>query len=146
MVRVDTPLRVNRPGLSGSRAFEMVADVRHELLWNPDTLGAQAEGPVGEGTVFHVVGRVMGREAPFDVRIVRYQPPRLVEAVVELTPMQIRYSYIVEPTEDGVSIVHSCEIEPRGMMKMMTPFVGKIFRNHFDLIFPRLKELLEKAV
>jgi hypothetical protein len=30
-------------------------------------------------------------------------------------------------------------------MKMMAPFVAKIFRNHFDVIFPKLKALLERA-
>jgi uncharacterized protein YndB with AHSA1/START domain len=128
-----------------SASFGASFDLRHEPEWNPDTLGAQAEGPIGCGTVFHVVGRVMGREQRFDVRIVRYEPPRLVEAEVEMTPMRITYTYTVEPSDDGVRILHSAQIEPRGMMKMMAPFVAKIFRNHFDVIFPKLKALLERA-
>jgi diacylglycerol O-acyltransferase / wax synthase len=143
MVRIDTPLSVHS---SPERVFEFLADLRHEAEWNPNTLGAQVDGPIGVGTVFHVLGKVMGRETPFDVRVVRYEPPRLVEAVMDLLPMQIRYTYTVEPSEDGVRVLHSADIEPRGMMKMMAPFVGKIFRNHFDVIFPKLKELLEKAV
>src|SRR5437016_1480417 len=144
MVRVDNiPLEVHS---SAERAFELISDLRHEPEWNPDTLGAQVEGPIGAGTVFHVVGRVMGREQRFDVRIVRYEPPRLVQAVVDMTPMRITYTYTVEPSSDGVRILHSADIEPRGMMIMMAPFVAKIFRNHFDVIFPKLKELLEKAV
>jgi uncharacterized protein YndB with AHSA1/START domain len=146
MVRVETPFEVHS---SAERAFELISDLRHEPEWNPDTLGAQVEGPIGVGTVFHVVGRVMGREQRFDVRIARYEPPRLVEAVIDMTPMLITYTYVVEPSpseDGGVRILHSAEIEPRGMMKMMAPFVGKIFRDHFDVIFPKLKALLEKAV
>src|SRR5262245_48771636 len=125
MVRVDTPLEVHS---SPERVFEFLADLRHEPEWNPNTLGAQAEGPIGVGTIFHVVGKVMGRETSFDVRIVRYEPPRLVSAVVEMEPMEITYTYTVEPSDDGVRILHSADIEPRGMLKMMTPQVGKIFR------------------
>jgi hypothetical protein len=144
MVRVDTPLEVHS---SAERAFEFVADLRHEAEWNPNMMTAQPvpEGPIGAGTIFHVTGLVMGRETRFDVRIVRYEPPRLVSAVVEMAPMQITYTYTVEPSDDGVRILHSADIEPRGMMKMMAPFVGKIFRNQLDTVFPRLKELLERA-
>jgi hypothetical protein len=42
-----------------SASFGASFDLRHEPEWNPDTLGAQVEGPIGCGTVFHVVGRVM---------------------------------------------------------------------------------------
>ena len=145
MVRVETPLEVHS---SPERAFEFVADVRHEAEWNPNLTGAQLEGSanrtIGVGSVFHVIGKVMGREMRFDVRIVRYEPPHVVSAVVEMAPMQITYTYTVEPSDDGVRILHSADIEPRGMMKMMTPFVGKIFRNQLELVFPRLKELLER--
>src|SRR5437762_933774 len=139
MVRVETPLSVHS---SPERAFEFVADVRHEAEWNPNFTGAQLEGSInrklGVGSLFHVIGRVMGRETRFDVRIVRYEPPRLVSAVVDMTPMRITYTYTVEPSSDGVRILHSADIEPRGMMIMMAPFVAKIFRNHFDVIFPKL--------
>src|SRR5262245_46395555 len=51
MVRVDiTPLEVHS---SAERAFELISDLRHEPEWNPDTLGAQVEGAIGVGTVFH---------------------------------------------------------------------------------------------
>lgn len=140
MVRVDTPLEVQS---SPERAFEFVADLRHEPLWNHNTLGAQADGPIGVGTVFHVVGMLMGQELGFDVRIVRYEPPLFVSAVADLMPMEIRYSYTLEPSDRGVRILHSAEIEPRGMMKIMGPFVGRVFRRHFDVVFPKLKELLE---
>ena len=144
MVKVETPLSVHS---SAERAFEFVADLRHEAEWNPNTHAVEPRpaGPIGVGTVFRVQGRVMGRESCFDVRIVRYQPPHLVSAVVESLPLQITYTYTVEPSEDGVKILHSAEIEPRGMMKLMAPFVGQIFRNQFDLVFPKLKEALERG-
>jgi uncharacterized protein YndB with AHSA1/START domain len=92
MVRVETPLSVHS---SPERAFELISDPRREPEWNPNTLGAVSEGPIGEGTIFHVTGRVMGQTRSFDVRIVRYEPPRLVSAVVEMTPMRITYTYTV---------------------------------------------------
>jgi hypothetical protein len=31
------------------------------------------------------------------------------------------------------------------MMKMMAPFVGNVFRHQLELVFARLKELLESS-
>src|SRR6266849_4123072 len=139
MVTIDTTLLISSPP---ETVFEYVADLRKEVRWNPTVLTAAltTDGRLRAGSVFRIKAQQFGE---FDVRIVRYEPPGLVSAVAEMKPMRSAYTYHVEPIDGGSRLRHSTDITPRGAMNLLRPFVGIIVRRQLNMMFSRLKELLE---
>ena len=114
-----------------SDVFDLLADTEHEPDWNPDAVSAKkvTPGPVGVGTAFSMQAKGMGT---FDVRIATYDRPTSLGFDVKATAMTMRVSFTLEERSvGGTSLGIHMEVEPRGVLWLLSPLLGAMMRRKF---------------
>jgi carbon monoxide dehydrogenase subunit G len=127
--------------------FAFLGDVRNEPSWHTDVLEAtlasgstDAVGCVYEIKVKPVMGITGGT-----VKLARYSPPNTIVYEVDMGKMQPTTTFTVRPEGAGSRVSRKVEMEPRGMMKLMAPMMGGMFRKRNQMFVANLKQTLERS-
>lgn len=142
MVRVEGQIIIRRPV---DEVFDFVADERNEPRYNPQMRRVEqtSAGPIGVGTTFRAESMSRGRSVEMTITFTHYERPRRLTSATHLSNMDIRGTLTFDPVADGTRMRWSWELEPRGMLKLMTPVVTVIGRRQERTIWTDLKRYLE---
>jgi carbon monoxide dehydrogenase subunit G len=142
VVRIDGEIVINRPV---DEVFDFVADERNEPRFNPRMRLAEqiSDGPIGVGTRFRAEMVSMGRTVEMVVEFTGYERPRRLASMTYMSSMDIRYILMFEPVPEGTRMGWSGDLEPRGLLKLMSPLVARIGQRQEERIWTGLKHLLE---
>ena len=142
MVHIEGEIIINRPV---ETVFDFVADERNEPRYNPQMLRAEkiSEGPIGLGTRFRARTTSGGRPVEMILEITAYDRPRRLASSTRMAEMDIQGTLTLEPSGDGTRMHWSWAVKPRGLFKLMTPFIGLIGRRQERRIWRSLKQYLE---
>jgi Polyketide cyclase / dehydrase and lipid transport len=77
--------------------------------------------------------------------ISRFEPERLVEFNGRMGRMAPRVTNICEPDAQGTQVIRRVELEPPGIMRLMSPLVASKIGRDNDRFLANLKSLLEGA-
>jgi uncharacterized protein YndB with AHSA1/START domain len=126
--------------------FDFVADERNEPRFNPQMLRAEqvSPGAIGLGTRFRAETVSMGRTVEMVIEFTAYERPRRLMSTTRLSAMDIRGTLTFEPVLEGTRMRWSWELEPHGMLKLMTPLIARMGRRQEETIWASLKRLLEE--
>ena len=145
MPRVEGDLVIECPV---EEVFDFVADERNEPRYNPRMLRAEklSPGPIGAGTRFRAEMKMKGRRRPVEmtVEFTDYERPRRLASTTHLSAMEIRGSLTFEPVPEGTRMRWQWDLEPRGLLKVLGPLLGRIGRRQEQAVWLGLKRLLEK--
>ena len=143
MVRVEGEIVINRPV---EEVFDFVADERNEPRYNPRMRRADqlTEGPIGVGTRFRAQTVSMGRPVEMVIEFTGYQRPRRLSESVHMASMELQGGLTFDPVPDGTRMRWSWELQPRGILKLMSPLVARMGRSQEQRIWTGLKRLLEE--
>jgi hypothetical protein len=125
--------------------FSFVANFENEPKYQrePETTTKTSEGPVGLGTTFRDVVRVMGLRLESTYEIVEYEPSRslAIKILKGQAPFTARYEFtdVEGRTEPGFS----AEVYPTGLLRLIQPLLQSRLQRQFEGNFNRLKEALE---
>jgi Polyketide cyclase / dehydrase and lipid transport len=142
MVRIQGEIVVNRPL---DEVFDFVADALNEPRYNPRMLRAEklSPGPVGLGTRFRDEIRSMWRPAEIIIEIAGYQRPRQLTSSIHMSMTEIRGTLAFDPVPGGTRMRWSWDVQPRGVLKLMTPMVASLGQRQEQRIWANLKRFLE---
>lgn len=125
--------------------FDLVADQRNEVRYNPDMLESHqvTGGPIGVGTVFEAT--VRGRRRPIDVTIecVGYDPPHRLASRSRTAGTVIDGELRFAPTTDGTRMSWNWHVRLSGAARLAGPLVAVIGRRQERRIWSGLKRYLE---
>jgi uncharacterized membrane protein len=143
MVRVEGEIVINRPV---EEVFDFVADERNEPRYNPRMRRADqlTEGPIGVGTRFRAQTVSMGRPVEMVIEFTDYQRPRRLVSSTHMASMELHGALTFDPVPDGTRMRWSWELQPRGMLKLMSPLVARMGRRQEQRIWTGLKRFLEQ--
>jgi uncharacterized membrane protein len=143
MVRVEGEIVINRPV---DEVFDFVADERNEPRYNPRMRRADqiTEGPIGAGTRFRAQTVSMGRPVDMVIEFTGYQRPRRLSESVHMASMELQGGLTFDPVPDGTRMRWSWELQPRGILKLMSPLVARMGRRQEQRIWTGLKRFLEE--
>ncbi len=144
MTRVAGEITIGR---SVEEVFDFVADERNEPRYNAHMVRAEqiSEGPISEGTRFRAELRTMGRTLPMVVEFTGYERPARLASVTRSSMMETEGALTFEPVYEGARMRWSCDVRPRGAMRLMAPLVGVLGRRGEREIWCHLKRLLESG-
>jgi carbon monoxide dehydrogenase subunit G len=144
MVRVEGDIVINRPV---EEVFDFVADERNEPRYNSKMRRAEkiSEGPIGVGTRYRAEVVSAGRPVTMIIEFTGYDPPRRLVSSTRMSSMDIQYTLTFEPSPEGTRMRWSGDVEPRGILKQMSPLVAWIGRRQERRIWTGLKRLLEAS-
>ena len=144
MPTIEREIVINRPI---EEVFDFVADGRNEPHYNPDSLHTEqtwGEG-IGSGTRFRSEGKMMGRRLEVVYEVGTYErPTQLSLHLIKPPPgMDLRGVQTFEVVAGGTRTRWSYELEPRGIFKLMTPLITRMFDQRIQQMLTNLKRLLE---
>jgi len=142
MAHVEGQLIIHRPV---DEVFDFVADERNEPRYNPQMRRAEqtSAGPIGVGATFCAESTSRGRLVEMTITYTDYERPRRLTSSTHLSNMDIQGTLTFDPVPEGTQMRWSWELEPRGMLKLMTPVVAVIGRRQERSIWTGLKRCLE---
>ena len=142
MAQIEGEIVIERPV---EEVVDFVADERHEPRFNPRMVHAEliSEGPIGLKTRFRTELQTMGRTMPMLVEFTAYKRPWRLGSVTRSSMMETEGALTFESARGGTRMRWSWDVRPRGIMKLMAPFVGMIGRGQERRIWGSLKRLLE---
>jgi len=142
MVRIEGEIVINRPV---EDVFDFVADERNEPRYNPQMRRAEliSEGPIGVGTRFRAETTSLGRPVQMVIEFTGFERPRRIEETVHMSSMDLRGGLTFDYVPGGTRMGWSWDLEPHGMLKVMSPLVARMGRRNEQTIWTGLKHLLE---
>lgn len=113
---------------SAEDVYDFLADLRNESGWNPRVVGVEqlTPGPVVTGTTFHGIYRGIGT---LDTVLVECDRPSRIVFRSEGPRMSIDGAFVLTRTAGGTGIVLNADLRPRGLLKVIAPFLGPVFRR-----------------
>ena len=111
-------------------AFDFLVHLENEAAWNPWAKKAVrvTDGEVREGTVYRATYKRFGE---LEVSITGYDRPRRFVISTETKQMSGRHELLFERTAGGTKITQRGDMQPRGIMKLMSLLMGPMVRGHF---------------
>ena len=142
MAYIDGEIVINRPV---EEVFDFVADERNEPRYNPRMLRVEklSPGPVGLGSRFRAEMRTRPRPMEMTTEFTGYERPRRLASTTRMSRMDIRGTLSFDPVPGGTRMRWSWELEPHGLLKLMTPLATPIGARGERAIWTSLKRLLE---
>lgn len=142
MAHFEGELVIHRPV---GEVFDFVADERNEPRYNPRMLTVEqtTPGPIGCGARFRAESRSLGRRVPMTIEFTAFERPRRLASATHLSAMEIRGTLTFEPVPAGTRMRWAWELEPRGVLKLLTPLVVRLGRRQEATIWAGLKRVLE---
>src|ERR1700752_448981 len=121
-----------------------VADVRNDPSWHTDVLEVSSSTEaVQVGTVFNVRGKPSMGVSEGTMTIRKLEPGKFVEFEGHMGKMAPTVTNLVEPDGAGTRVTRRVELEPPGMMKIMTPIIKMMIGKGNAGFLANLKKVLE---
>ena len=124
--------------------FDLCADLRNELEWNPDARSIEKldDLPLGEGTRFKA--RWAGGPET-RVRVVRYERPRTWTTESDALGLTVRTTGTLERAGDRTRYTVVLELRPRGASRLIAPLVLRSMRRREGTNLERIKAVAERT-
>ena len=140
-MRVERKISIARPP---AEVFSYIADVRNDPSWHTDVLEVRSSTEVvGPGTVFNVKVKPSMGVSEGTMTVTRFEPGRLIEYQGRMGKMAPTVTNMCEPDVQGTRVTRRVELEPPGLMLVMTPLIKRMIAKSNDGFLTNLKRLLE---
>jgi carbon monoxide dehydrogenase subunit G len=142
-MKVQRTISIARPP---AEVFDYIADVRNDPAWHTDVLEVRSSSDVvGMGTVFTVKVKPSMGVSEGTMTVSRFDPGRLIGFDGRMGKMRPTVTNICEPDAQGTLVTRRVEMEPPGIMRLMTPMMQRMIGKHNDGFLANLKRLLESS-
>jgi len=140
-MRVERNISIARPP---AEVFGYIADVRNDPSWHTDVLEVRSSTDVvGPGTVFDVKVKPSMGVSEGTMTVSRFEPGRLIEFKGRMGKIAPTVTNICELEAQGTRVTRRVELEPPGVMRVMTPLIKRMIAKGNDGFLANLKRLLE---
>lgn len=144
MAHVEGEITIERPV---DEVFDFVADERNEPRYNPRMTRADktSPGPIGAGARYKAQTMARGRPVEMTIETTAYDRPRRLGSFTRLAMMNVHGAVTFDPVPRGTLMRWSWDLEPRGLMKLMTPLIAIQGKRQEKEVWTGLKRLLESG-
>jgi hypothetical protein len=140
-MRLTKSMQIDAPT---AEVFDFMADCNNEAGWNPDVKAIRRldSGPLGPGAVWEGDYRGMGT-----MRIVleEYDRPTRLSFSTTGKQMDMRFTFAYGPATERADISLDMDVQPKGLMKAMTPLLGPMMNRTFAKRPAQLAEGVRRA-
>jgi carbon monoxide dehydrogenase subunit G len=140
-MKVERSVSIERPP---AEVFSHIADVRNDPSWHTDVVEVRSSTEaVGVGTVFQIKVKPSMGVSEGTMTVTRFEPGRFVEFQGHMGRMAPTVTNICEPEGQGTRVTRRVELEPPGIMRVMTPLIARKIGKDNEGFLRNLKRLLE---
>ena len=142
MIEISSSAVIQRP-VDG--VFSYVTDVRNDPTWHTDILEVRpaSEGAVGTGSRYEVTFKPFMGQSQGSITVTDYVPYRRAQLQGSMGPMKPQISYSFEPAEGGTRFTRRVQLEPSGLMRLLSPLMRGMMSKRNAEFLRNLKGVLE---
>lgn len=142
-MKVERKIAIARPS---AEVFSYIADIRNDPSWHTDVLEVRSStDAVGMGTVFNVKVKPSMGVSEGTMTVSRFEPGRLIEFHGRMGRMAPTVTNICEPDAEGTRVTRRVEMDPPGIMRVMSPLMSRMIGKSNEGFLANLKRLLESS-
>ena len=144
-MRLEFTVDIRRPL---REVFGVVGNLENDPKWQQAVTQATkvSAGPIGEGTRFRHVVRLMGRPAIIDLEFRNYVPQRRYVLGCATGPFMFTTDVSFEPIAGGTRIMTLIAGQPKGLVKLAAITLSNHRRHEIDADLHNLKRMLEAGL
>ena len=144
MIRIVKEIEIARPV---AEVFAFVDNESNSTKWLAQCISLRrtSEGPKGVGSKLDYHYRSMGHEDRLDGEVTEYEPPNRLGLRYADKLFDLNIVFEFSASAGGTHLRQSCELEPKGMAKMMAPMIEGAMEKQVAADLGTLKQLLESA-
>ena len=145
MITNEKIITINRPI---SEVFDYVSDYHNVPNWQPDLVELHriTKGPLGIGTQFSSVRKIIGQKMEAIIEFIAYEPNRkyVIKSITGALPFE--QSTLFESTAEGTKLTTKIDLYPGSDMAQAEPRLSENLKQGMETNFNSLKKLLENQV
>ena len=128
------------------RVFDLLADHTKIPLWDPHLSEARlfTEGPIVKGSKGITIGKFMGRRMETEIYYDAYDRPTYVSGGTTGGPVKAKNTSEFIATENGTKIKWIMEVEFKGFMRLIEPFMKSTLIKQRKETMQALKDYITK--
>lgn len=101
------------------------------------------EGPIGDGTTFHLITNQIGIRMTGVLVLIAYEPSHHFAFRVNSGPFPVETRYTLASLKSGTQVIGEREPQTRGIWKWLIPLISIPARQKFEAELNSLKNYLE---
>ena len=142
MIYFDLNTRIYRPLI---QVFAFVATPENDFQWQYGTLASAqiSRGEMGLGTIFRVVGNLLGRRLEIEYEVIVFEPNKRYGFKSVSGPVDSYTLYTFEMSQGGTNVTLSTETNLKQLFKPNSVIVIKQFKKQHKENLAMLKSILE---
>ncbi|HEX7291068.1 MAG TPA: SRPBCC family protein [Conexibacter sp.] len=149
MIEFTTAIEIDRPV---PEVFAYVTDPAKLATWQTNTLEVtqETDGPLRVGTRLREVHRAPGgRRLTSLVEVVELEPERAFALRILDGPLPVDGRFVFAPASAGAGGGARVEVHgsgaPRGVLRVLSPLLGRVLRRQFAAHLAALKQVMEAS-
>jgi uncharacterized protein YndB with AHSA1/START domain len=140
-MKVERTISIQRPP---SDVFAYISDIRNDPSWHTDVVEVRSSTEAVEpGTVFNVRVKPSMGVSEGTMTVSRLEPGRLVEFQGRMGRMNPTVTNVCEPEASGTRVTRRVQLEPPGLMRLMSPMIASKIGKANEGFLANLKRVLE---
>lgn len=142
MINVEVSTTIEKPV---SEVFAFVRDEHNIPKWDPDllTVTKTSDGPIGKGTTFNLEIKPFMGETEGHGEVLAYEQDQRIELQFVMGKLSPHVFHLFEPAAGGTRFTRRVEMQPTGVMRLMSPLMGPMMRKRNVTYLATLKQLVE---
>ncbi len=142
MISIENNVFIDR---APDDVFAFVFEPANAAQWQEGVVLAEftSESPMGVGSTWRNVSKIVGREMDIEFEVIDYDPPHRFCYKSISGPIQNKTCVTFEPLNGGTLVTFSGEGEASGFFKMAEGILKKRLEGQFEKNFKMLKAHLE---
>ena len=127
-----------------AEVFNHLSNFSTAAEWDPGVVEAErlSDAPLGEGALFRLVARFMGRRTSLTYRIVEYDQPRAVTFLGENATVTSLDRMVFESAGAGTRLTYDADLRLKGPLRILDPLLQVAFRRTGDRALAGLQRVL----
>jgi len=144
MARIEESVEIKRPV---DKVFAFTTDAKSWPKWHPFIPESEqtSQGPIGVGTTFKGVNRMMGLSMKWTAKATEYEPNKKFGKTITCGSMIIEDHLTFNPIETGTRFTMAYDIKVGGFMKLFSPMILSAMRKEPKTALGNLKGVLEAS-
>jgi hypothetical protein len=124
-----------------------VANIENMTQWSGELVDVKktSKGPVGVGTTFIGVVKLLGRKMENTHEITRYEPNSRLAFKITSGPAQGEAEFAFGSAADGTKVSIAFDADMGGFFRVAEPIVARATQRQWETNLANLKDLLEAS-
>jgi uncharacterized protein YndB with AHSA1/START domain len=142
VARFEVSTTIKRPV---EDVFAVLSDFSNGSKWSsgePEPAVKTSDGPIGVGTTWHSVSKIIGRRFESDIEFTEFEPDRKI-VFTTTKPIAMTATVMLEPVAGGTRVSQTIQAEPGGFFRLAEPLAVTMAKRQLQNDLDTLRDLMD---